>query len=110
MYIYVCVCVCVYFEESIFRQQVIIQASFVKDDGTMFVIFNFIFSRLLVIFLVSGKHSNRQLLNKILQIIKTVKTQQSTQNYTTPDDNQKYGWKHLGRRYGTIPLRSRSSP
>ena len=42
------------------------------------------------------------------QIIKTVKIQQSTQNYTTPDDDQKYGRKFLGRRYGTIPLPSRS--
>ena len=31
-----------------------IQADFVKDDGTLFIIFNFIFSSLLVIFLVSG--------------------------------------------------------
>ena len=44
----------------------------------------------------------------MLQIIKTVKTQLSTQNYTTPDDNQKYGRKCLGRRYGAIPLPSRS--
>ena len=42
----------------------------------------------------------------MLQIIKTVKTQQSTQNYT--DDYQKYGWKCLGRRYGTIPLPPRA--
>ena len=28
----------VYFEECVFRQQVIIQASFVKDDGTLFII------------------------------------------------------------------------
>ena len=28
----------------------------------------------------------------------------STQNYTTPDDNQKYGQKCLGRRYWTVPL------
>ena len=41
-------------------------------------------------------------------MIKTVKTQQSTQNYTTPDDDQKYGRKRLGRRYGTIPLPSKS--
>ena len=27
----------IYFEECIFRQQVIIQASFVKDDGILFV-------------------------------------------------------------------------
>ena len=27
------------------------------------------------------------------QIIKTVKTQQATQNYTTTDDDQKYGRK-----------------
>ena len=32
----------------------------------------------------------------------------STQNYTTHDDNQKYVRKHLGRKYGTIPLPSRS--
>ena len=43
----------IYIEEYIFRQQVIIQANFV-DDGTQFIIFNFIFSRLLAIFLVSG--------------------------------------------------------
>ena len=40
------------------------------------------------------------------KIIKTVKTQQSTQNYATHDDEQKYGHKRLGRRYGTIPLLS----
>ena len=71
--IYIYIYIYVYIEESIFRQQVIIRVSFVKDDGTLFV-----------------------------------KTQQSTQNYTTPDDNQKYGQKCLGRRYGTIPLPSRS--
>ena len=43
----------IYIEEYIFWQQVI-QASFVKDNGTLFIIFNFIFSSLLVIFLVSG--------------------------------------------------------
>ena len=32
----------------------------------------------------------------------------STQNYTSPDDDQKYCRKRLGRRYGTIPLPSRS--
>ena len=32
--------------------------------------------------------------SKILQIIKTVETQLSNQNYTTPDDNQKYGRKY----------------
>ena len=42
----------VYFEEYIFRQQVIIQASFVKDDGRLFIILQFYF--FLVIFLVSG--------------------------------------------------------
>ena len=26
-----------YFEECVFRQQVIIQVSFVKDDGTLFI-------------------------------------------------------------------------
>ena len=40
-------------EECIFKQKVI-QASFVKNDGTLFIIFNFIFSRFLVIFLVLG--------------------------------------------------------
>ena len=44
--------------------------------------------------------------NKMLQIIKIAKTQQSTQNYTSPDDDQKYGQKRWGRRYGTIPLPS----
>ena len=34
--------------------------------------------------------------------------QQLTQNYTSPDDNQKYGRKLLDRTYGTIPLPSRS--
>ena len=37
------------------KQQVIIQASFVKDDGTLFIIFNFIFSRLLFILLYAGE-------------------------------------------------------
>ena len=34
----VCVCVCVCVEECIFRQQVMIQASFIKDVGTLFII------------------------------------------------------------------------
>ena len=54
-----CVCVCVCVEEYISRLQ-----SFVKDDGTLFTIFNLIFSRL---FLIFGR-----LKNKMLQIIKTV--------------------------------------
>ena len=29
-------------------------------------------------------------------------TQQSTQNYTTPDEDQKYGQKSLGRGYRTM--------
>ena len=33
----------------------------------------------------------------MLQIFKIVKTQQSTQNYITPDDEQKYGRKRLGQ-------------
>ena len=28
----------------------------------------------------------------------------STENYTTPYDDQKYGRKRLDRKYGTIPL------
>ena len=43
-----------------------------------------------------------------LQIFKTVNIQQSAQNYTTPDDDKKYDWKRLRRRYGIIPLPSRS--
>ena len=35
-------------------------------------------------------------------------TQQSIQNYTIPDDDQKYGQNRLSRRYWTIPLPSRS--
>ena len=46
------------------------------------------------------KRSTRQLQNKMLEIIKTVKTQQSTQNYTTVDDDQNYVRKCLDRRYG----------
>ena len=38
--------------------------------------------------------------------IKTVKIQQSTQNYTTLEDDENYGQKRLGRRFGTIPLPS----
>ena len=69
MCVFVCVCVCVsihayiylsiyiyiyiYIEECMFRHQIIIQVSFVKDDGTLFIIFNFIFSSFLVNFLVS---------------------------------------------------------
>ena len=37
-----------------------------------------------------------------------IKIQQSTQNYTTADNNQEYGQKHLGKRYGTIPWLSTS--
>ena len=48
------------------------------------------------------KRPNQQLQNKTLQIIKTVKIQQATQNYTTPDDDQKDDRKRLGRTYGTI--------
>ena len=36
----------IYIEECIFRLQVIIQASFVKGDGSLFIIFNLIFWRL----------------------------------------------------------------
>ena len=43
----------IYIEECIFKQQVILQASFVKDDGTLFIFCNFVLS-LLVIFLLSG--------------------------------------------------------
>ena len=32
----------------------------------------------------------------------------NSQLNTTPDDDQKYGHKRLGRRYGTIPLPSGS--
>ena len=39
----------------------------------------------------------------MLQIIQT-KTQTVNSNYTTPDDDQKYGRKCLGRTYGTTPL------
>ena len=50
------------------------------------------------------KCSKWQLQNKTLQINKTVKTQIVNSNCTTPDDDQKYGRKHLGRRYWTILL------
>ena len=53
-----CVCVCgwvgVCVGECIFRQQIIIQACFVKDDGTLFIISNFIFSRLFFYFSIVG--------------------------------------------------------
>ena len=52
--IYIYIYIYIYIEECIFRQQVIIQVSFIKDDGTLFIISNFIFSRLLVIFQVVG--------------------------------------------------------
>ena len=52
------------------------------------------------------KRFNRKLYNKTVQIIKTVKTQQSSPNYTNPDDELKYGRKYLGRRYEIIPLPS----
>ena len=35
-----CVCVYIYIYKSIFRQQVIIQANFIKDNGTLFIISN----------------------------------------------------------------------
>ena len=44
----------IYIEECIFRQQVIMKASFVKDSRILFIILDFIFSSHLVIFLVSG--------------------------------------------------------
>ena len=44
----------IYILKCIFRQQVIIQRSFVKDDGTLFIIFYLIFSSFRVIFIVSG--------------------------------------------------------
>ena len=50
IYIYIYI----YILKSIFRQQVVIKASFIKDDGTLFIIFNCNFSCLLVIFRVSG--------------------------------------------------------
>ena len=37
-------------------------------------------------------------------MLQIIKTQQST----NPDDDQKYGRKRLSRRYGTIPLPSKS--
>ena len=40
----------IYIYESIFRQQVIIQASFVKDDGTLFIIFILFFKNSLLFF------------------------------------------------------------
>ena len=43
----------IYIEKCILRQQVIIQTSFLKDDGTLFIIFKCSFSSLLVIFLGS---------------------------------------------------------
>ena len=46
-------------------------------------------------------------LNITIQNIKTLKTQQSTQNHISIDDDKKYGRKGLGRRYVTIPLPSR---
>ena len=53
MYVHVYKYIYIYIEECIFRQQDIIQARFVKDDGTLFIISNFIFSKYLVIFLMS---------------------------------------------------------
>ena len=47
---------------------------------------------------------NDNLKNKTQQIIKTITIQNCQLKDTTPDDDQKYGWKHLGRRYGTIPI------
>ena len=44
----------------------------------------------------------------MLQMIKTVKIQQSTQKLGIPDDDQKYGQKSMGRTYGTILLPPRS--
>ena len=35
-------------------QQVIVQANFIEDDGTLFIIKNFIFSSQLFIFFVTG--------------------------------------------------------
>ena len=49
IYIYIYI----YIEECIFRQQVVIKATFIKDDGTLFI-FYCNFSSVLVIFLVSG--------------------------------------------------------
>ena len=40
----------------------------------------------------------------MLHAMKTIKTQTVNSNYTTPNENQKFGRKYLGRRYGTIPL------
>ena len=48
--IYIYIYIYIYIEECIFRQQVIIQASFVKEDRTLFVLF---FSSLVVMFLMS---------------------------------------------------------
>ena len=36
IYTYLFIYVYIYIEECIFRQQVIIQASFIKDDGTLY--------------------------------------------------------------------------
>ena len=48
------------------------------------------------------KRSNLQLQNKTLRIIKTVKTQKSTQNYSTTDDDQKSDRNNIS--YQIIPL------
>ena len=54
------------------------------------------------------KRSNRQLQNKMFQVIKTGKKKKSTVNYPTLYDDQKYGRKSFGKRYRTILLLSRS--
>ena len=46
--------------------------------------------------------------SKTLQITKTIKTQTVNSNYSTPDEDQKSDRKRFGRRYGTIPLPSKS--
>ena len=60
IYIYIYIYIYIFFfffffsEGCIFRQQVVIETSFIEDDGTLFIIFNWNFSSLLLIFLVLG--------------------------------------------------------
>ena len=57
--IYIYIYIYIYIEECIIRQRVVIKASFTKNDGTLFIIFNCNFSSLLVSFLVWGSRWQR---------------------------------------------------
>ena len=53
-FVYIYIYIYIYIQECIFSYQVIIQANLVKDNGTLYIIYNFISSRPIISFRVLG--------------------------------------------------------